>query len=383
MRSAGKISIQPLVRASVAVLAVFWWVSLHPVSASSESYVYQDLHPPGWSSSAALCVNDSGQVAGYGMTDDGERGFLWTSGTLLEILPPGADSARANWVNGRGDVVGTAYTNGVPHAFLLRSGVYLDPTPGWGYSKGIHVGEDGSVTGTGQFGAYISRGGETEILPGFSSVAGGNSAGALIGRSGETAVLFLPGQGYLSVTPPGATASAPTGINESGLIAVVALKTGAERGYVKSGEFYIDMTPSGWVSSQATAVNDRMAVVGFGTSPAGRRSFLRSGGATEEIAFPGWGSTEAVSLNNSGQVAGSGTAAGGETRAFLAAPAGAPATGGSAASGSPGTAGGCSLAFRQGPPPPIGPEAAAVALLLFPLVLLRIRRAGAAGPVSR
>lgn len=383
MAPAGKTSIQPAIRASVAFLAVFLWVLLHPVSASSGSYVYRDLHPPGWSSSAALCVNDSGQVAGYGMTDGGERGFLWTSGTFLEILPPGADSARANWVNGRGDVAGTAYTNGVPHAFLLRNGVYLDPTPQWATSEGIYVGEDGSAAGTGQFGAYVSRGGETEILPGFSSISGGNSSGHLIGSNGVSALLFSPGQGYLYVTPSGATASTPTGINESGRVAIFALQTGTERGYVKSGEFYIDMTPPGWSSSRAMAINDLDEVVGYGNSPAGRLSFLRSGWNTEELSYPGWEATEAVSLNNAGQVAGSGTTAGGETRAFLATPAGAPASGGSGGSGSPGASGGCSLASRQGPTPPIGPQAAAVALLLFPLVLLRIRRAGAPGPVSR
>ncbi|HBO69260.1 MAG TPA: hypothetical protein DD658_03585 [Deltaproteobacteria bacterium] len=374
MESAGTISIKPVIRVSVAFLAASFLLLLNPVSASSESYTYQDLHPPGWKSSAALCVNDSGQVAGYGMTGDGERGFLRSSGTFQEILPPGADSARANWVNGRGDVAGTAYWNGVPHAFLLRGGAYLDPTPDWAYSEGIYLGEDGSVAGTGQLGAYISRGGETEILPGFSSVAGGNSSGQLIGRSGDSALLFLPGQGYLSVTPPGATASTPTGINESGHIAVVALKTGMERGYVKSGEFYIDMTPSGWSSSQATAINDLMAVAGYGNSPAGRRSFLRSGGATEEISFPGWGSTEAVSLNNAGQVAGSGTTAGGETHAFLAAPASPSGSGSPGTSGSPRAAGGCSLALRGGSPPPIGSQATSVALLLFPLLLLRTRR---------
>lgn len=386
MVSDGKISILPVIRASVAFLAISLWVFLHPVPASSESYAYQDLHPPGWQSSVALCVNDSGQVAGYGMTADGERGFLWTSGTLLEILPPGADSARANWVNGQGDVAGTSYRNGVPRAFLLRGGVYRDPTPDWpsgSWSEAVFVGEDGAVVGNGRFGAYVSRGGETEILPGFSVVTGGNGYGHLIGRSGDSALLFSPGQGYLNVTPYGATASTPTGINESGRVAIFALKTGTERGYVKSGEFYIELTPAGWSSSRAMAINDLDDVVGYGDSPSGTRSFLRSGWATEELSFPGWSSTEAVSLNNAGEVAGSGTTAGGEIHAFLAAPAGAPVSGGLAASGSPGAAGGCSLASRGGTPPPVGPQAASVALLLFPLLLLRIRRERSTGSAPR
>ena len=111
----------------------------------------------------------------------------WSAGTFREVLPPGADSARANWINGRGEVAGTRYEGGVPHAFLLRDGEYLDPTPGWGWSEATYVGEDGAVAGAGEFGAYISRGGVTEIFPGFSSVAMGNSSGQWVGRSGGEA----------------------------------------------------------------------------------------------------------------------------------------------------------------------------------------------------
>jgi len=41
---------------------------------------YTDLHPPGWLSSKAVCVNALGDVAGYGMTSQGQRGFLWSAG---------------------------------------------------------------------------------------------------------------------------------------------------------------------------------------------------------------------------------------------------------------------------------------------------------------
>lgn len=350
-------------RISVVFLAAsLYW--LKPVAGSCESFSYLDLHPAGWISSAALCVNDAGEVAGYGLTVTGERGFVWAGGTFREILPPGADSARANWVNGRGEIAGTGYAGGVPHAFLLRDGAYLDPTPGWKWSDAAYVGEDGAVAGAGEFGAYISRNGVTEILPGFSSVAGGNSSGQWVGNSGPSSLLYLPGQGYLDVTPPDATDSTPHGINESGLVAVAAVRTSTMKGYVKSGEFYIDMTPPGWSSSQATGINDLNEVVGYGDSTAGRRSFLRSGGATEEIAFPGWASTEAVSLNDAGQVAGSGTTADGDTHAFLAVPASGPPNGG---------AGGCAVVPGDRVVPDPGASAANLVLLGIPLFLLRRR----------
>lgn len=368
MISTGKTQNGALARVLSAFLAAsLYWLT--PVNGSCKSFQYIDLHPAGWISSFARCVNDAGEVAGYGMTVTGERGFVRSGGTFREILPPGTDSARANWINGFGDVAVTAHKGGVPHAFLLRGGAYLDPTPGWGWSEATYVGEDGAVAGNGEYGVYISRDGATEIFPGFSSVAGGNSSGQWVGGSGTSSLLYLPGQGYLDVTPPGATDSTPHGINESGLVAVVARKTGTTKGYVKSGEFYIDMTPAGWSSSLATAINDLNEVVGYGDSTTGRRSFLRSGGTNEEIAFPGWQSTEAVSLNNAGQVSGAGTTAGGEIHAFLATPAPGPPGGG---------AGGCAVV--SGNRVATEPVSSAANLLWFgvPLLFLR-RRNGSSG----
>jgi len=356
-----------------AFLAAFL-LTVSPAVGSGESFTYVDLHPAGWISSASRCVNDGGEVVGYGMTPDGERGFAWSADTFRELLPPGADSARALWVNGRGDIAGTGVAGDVPHAFLLRDGVYLDPTPGWGWSEATYVGSDGSVGGHGEFGAYISRDGIVEIFPGFSFVTGGNSSGQWVGSSGSSSVLYLPGQGYQDVTPPGATSSIPHGINESGLVAGDALRSGTMKGYVKSGEFYIDLNPSGWFSSRATAINDLNEVVGYGESASGMRSFLRSGGTTEEIAFPGWTTTEAASLNNAGQVAGSGTTADGQTRAFLASPAGMTAPGESVSTPGPGSAGGCSLAQAPGTRRSDSVPAA-IAFWILPLFLMR-RRGG-------
>src|SRR4030067_237238 len=99
------------------------------------------------------------------------------------------------------------------------------------------------------------------------------------------------------------------------------------------------MPPSGWPSSRATAINNREMVAGYGDSPEGRRSFLRSGATYDILSFPGWTATEAASLNDLGQVAGSGSTASGETHAFVAFPAGAPAARGPGP-GAAGAAGG-------------------------------------------
>lgn len=335
-------------------------------AAAAQSYSYSDIHPPGWIDSRAVCMNAFGEVAGYGTTATGERGFLWAGGKVSVILPPGADSARAAWVNGRGDVAGTFRKDGVPHAFLLVDGVFVDPTPGWANSEAAYLGEDGAVGGTGSFGAFVSRGGTTEIHPGFTVVTAGNSSGQLVGRGGTSARLYLPGKGYLDLTPPGTANAAPRAINENGRVAVTSLADGVDRGYVYSEPFFVSMTPAGWTSSRAAAINNLEMVVGYGDSPNGRTSFVRSGGSYEILSFPGWSATEASAINDLGQVAGAGTTGSGETHAFVAYPAGAPALQsiGPASSG-----GGCVAAPGGG----AASGAASLLLLYSPLFLLRRR----------
>jgi len=345
---------------------------LLPSKALGESYLYEDIHPAGWNDSRVMSISGRGEVVGYGTTASGERGFLWSSGRITEILPPGADSAKAVWINDYGEIAGTFVKDGVLHAFLLRGATYLDPTPGWGCSEAAYLGEDGAVGGQGEFGAFVSRGGVAEVLPGFSAVVAGNSSGEIVGEGDGTARLYLPKQGYRDLTPPGASSASPRGINENGRVALNSRESGIDRGFVFSDPFFVSMTPPGWISSNATAINNLEMVAGYGDSPEGRRSFLRSGGTYEILSFPGWRATEAAALNDLGQVAGSGTTASGDTHAFVASPAGAPAAK-VAAAGAFG--GGCALAARGAAGETLG-SAASGLVLLIPLLLLRGRRPG-------
>lgn len=361
---------KPVARISLILLPLLL-VSVPGFSGYDE---FIDIHPEGWTESAAVCISARGDVTGYGVTEQGERGFLWSGGVVSEILPPGADSARASWINGRGDIAGTSVTGGISHAFLLKDGNYLDPTPGWAFSTAVFIGEDGTVAGSGAFGAYISRDGVTEILPGFTVVLGANSAGQLIGRSDNAARLYTPGEGYRDVTPPLASEAFPSTINESGLVALTSSSDGVRRGFVYSGGWFILMTPQGWDTSQATAVNNFAAVVGSGDFLGTRQSFVRTGASYDYIAFPGWAATEAVSLNDVGQVAGSGRTASGERHAFVASPAGTSQAEAPAQGTEPSSGGGCAIAPRAaGGGTPVG-SAVNVAVLASPLLALLGRR---------
>ena len=333
-----------------------------------------DIHPQGWTESSAVCINARGDATGYGATGQGERGFLWSGGTVSEILPPGADSARAAWINGRGDIAGTAVTGGISHAFLLKDGKYLDPTPGWAFSTAVFIGEDGTVAGSGEFGAYISRNGVTEILPGFTAILGGNSAGQLIGTKDNAARLYVPDEGYRDLTPPSTAGAFPNAINESGFVALTSSSGGVWRGFVYNDGWYILMTPPGWDMSQATAVNNHAAVVGFGDFLGTRQSFVRTGGDYEFIAFPGWAATEAVSLNDLGQVAGSGLTASGERHAFVASPAGMAQAVTAGQEPAAASGGGCAMVPGAAGSGTTAGSAVNVAILGLPLLVLFGRR---------
>lgn len=363
---------KPVARVALILLPLLL-VSV-PAVAGYDRFI--DIHPNGWVESAALCINARGDVAGYGATGQGERGFMWSDGTATEILPPGADSARASWINANGDIAGTAVTGGVPHAFLLKDGRYQDPTPGWAYSTADFVGDDGTVAGSGEFGAYVSRDGATEILPGFTTILGRNSAGQLIGRNDDAARLYTPGKGYIDLTPPLAAAAFPRAINESGLVALTSSSGGVQKGFVYSGGWFIQMTPPGWDMSQATAINNSAAVVGFGVFQGTTQSFVRTGGDYEFIAFPGWTATEAVSLNDFGQVAGSGRTASGARHAFVASPAGisAPSSSAQPQASAEAAGGGCAMAPRAASGGSAAGPAVNLAILASPLLVLFARR---------
>jgi len=362
---------RPFLMISLAFLAFGTSV---PVHAGYGPRAYMDLHPPGWLSSKAVCVNDRGAVAGYGTTVAGERGFIWSGGKHTTLLPPGAVSCTVSWMNSRGDVAGTALdAEGTPHAFLFHNGGYVDPTPGWKYSEALYVGEDGAVTGSGELGGFVALDGRIDIPPTFAAVVGRTSTGVLLGYGDNSVRVFVPGKGYLTLLPPGGDSASPGRMNEKGLVTFSSASQGVEMGYVYSkvdseyGGFMIFMTPPSWSSSRAESINNRSEVVGYGDSPQGRKGYLRSGTEYEEIACPGWSTTEAESVNDLGQVAGSGVDGSGETHAFLSSPASL-----SAASGDPGNeasasaGGGCSMT-PAGTEPVSASGVCSLLLLLSPM----------------
>ncbi len=121
---------------------------------------------PGHTTSEAVDINNSGQVAGYSSGPRGTRAFLWTSsGGMLDLgTLPGGDFSRAFGINNAGQVVGTSTSSAGMRAFLWTSASgmldlnalisFVDPA--------LVLSEAHSINDAGQIGALSGGGHEVE-----------------------------------------------------------------------------------------------------------------------------------------------------------------------------------------------------------------------------
>lgn len=114
---------------------------------------------PGYSSSTALAVNQSGLVVGWSGTYDGasSHAFLWRAHDMHDLgaLRHTANSS-ALAINASGEVVGwSGEAGGVSHAFLWRAGRMFDLNEsipeysGWVLNQASGINRRGDIVGTG------------------------------------------------------------------------------------------------------------------------------------------------------------------------------------------------------------------------------------------
>jgi len=107
---------------------------------------------PGDSSSIALAINRPGQAVGYSSGPTGVRAVVWTPAGAIQALPmlPGCDSARGQAINDRGDVVGACDTVSGPRAVLWEGGAVQDlgTLPGHGASEALSINANGVIVGS-------------------------------------------------------------------------------------------------------------------------------------------------------------------------------------------------------------------------------------------
>src|SRR5713226_6020991 len=122
-------------------------------------------------------MNDSGAIVGV----SGERAFLSGAAGGLQMVPfPGASAALG--LNNRGQIVGTGEVQGQVHAFLLEDGQSVDlndrllPKSGWELQQATFINDEGQIVGAGlhegKFALYFLTPEELELTLRLQSAKG-------------------------------------------------------------------------------------------------------------------------------------------------------------------------------------------------------------------
>jgi len=172
---------------------------IYQLEFDSHAYLYTqgtlvDLVPgvSSYASSTSVIINAAGHVTGTYRTD-ATRSFLYRNGGIVDLGGLGGDSSSAYALNDADQVVGdSASTSGTSHAFLWADGAMADlGTLGGSFSNAFAVNRSGQVTGQaltadGAYHPFIYMDGEMIDLglpaggtEGFGSAI--NAAGQVVG----------------------------------------------------------------------------------------------------------------------------------------------------------------------------------------------------------
>ena len=261
------------------------------VVGASELACYCTSHPFLWAegtlhdlgtlgqggSSAAMAINELGQVVGYSVG----RPFLWSRESGMTDL---GFFGQANDVNNRAQVVGLM--SSPPHAFRWQAGALLDlgTLGGTGTSIADSINDQGEIVGQASGRAFL-----------WTEPSGMRDLGTLDGTSGGT--------------------SAAAAINDRGQIVgdSYSIAVGNTHAAAFSKGQVTDLGTLGSYS-WANALNNRGQVVGQSGTGTGPHAFLTDLDSMQMVDLntlippgTGWVLTDARAINDAGQIAGSGT----------------------------------------------------------------------------
>jgi probable HAF family extracellular repeat protein len=335
----------------------------------------------GDSDSAAVGIDDRGNVVATSTSSTASHSFFWQTGTAIPLV--GAYGlARAIAMNHNGRTVGAVGGGCVGGCVAAWDAPSPNPTP-FGVGPAIDM---LSLTGVGDndapfAAAQVQRGcincvhavtwpptlgtavidlGTIDGVSATGSRASAvNSLGQLVGTSGGRAVIWAPsirdignlGAGGASgvdindateVAGTSATASGPKhaffwraeamqdlGTLQGGFSEAVAINAAGDVAGNSDGHAFIwragtmiDLGTLGGASSTAVAMNDAGQVTGNSQTAAGNsHAFLWQGGVMTDLGTLGGPTSSAKAINAYGSVAGTSTVVSGATRAFVACPA--------------------------------------------------------------
>lgn len=332
-------------------------VTTSNTATAASSYHITDLGALGGHLSVAKDINDSAQIVGYSITNNGQRrAFVWDSNKgMQDISTFGGDSSCAYGINDSGQVVGYSVSNsGQRRAFVwdAANGMEYLNIPSYSFTEAYSINNLGQVVGleitpNGQRAAFIwdsTNGIQNLGLAGEieSSAYAINNSGQVVGYSVSSdlivkAFIWNSDKGIQEL--PGFLGA---DINASGqVVGFYAIPEDNNRAFVwDDNKTLKDLgTISGDVDlqffdSEANSINNSGLIVGYSDKLINidhgtwdRRAFIwdsvNNMQDLNNLIDPasGWNLTQAQAINNHGQIVGWGNKCQ-SRRAFLLTPIG-------------------------------------------------------------
>ncbi len=325
---------------------------------AQDRYKITSLPTPAGSNSAALGLNDNGNVVGYSFQGDTYQAFLYSQnrGSSSDVGSLGGQMNAACAINGSDQVAGYGEdANGNLSAFVYTKdgGIKaLGALDGGVSSEAFGLNNSGQTVGDSQNATDDHRpvlfdNGAVKDLNvsvaqnsnGFRTAYAINDAGQVAGRTDtdqgaiHAFLLASPGGDLKDIGTLGGSNSEALAINKSGeVVGDAETGGGAPHAFLYRKGSTRDLgTLSGFdTASYGRSINNQGEVVGESDSADQKRAFVYSNGQMLELdklatnlADAGFTSLDvAYGINSRGWIVGYGTAADGRTVAFLAVPEG-------------------------------------------------------------
>jgi probable HAF family extracellular repeat protein len=318
------------------------------------TYTVTDLGiPAGGGASAAVAIDDAGNVAGtYRPTTGAEPNhpFRWSAATgLVDLGTLGGSNAFAHGISGARVVGESTLANGDTHAFLADgTGIHdLGVLPGGGgidASRAFGVTPSGLAVGTSRDasgflravsfagGSVIDLGTLVGAAQSNAAAAAVNANGVIVGSSdtasGRTHAAKWSGESIADLGSVGTDTSVANAVNASGAAAGNLLRNFSPRPALFANGTVTEIgILTGFERGTATGINDAGLVVGTlqhqsGEAPGISHGYIWDGTTQLDlntmITGSGWQLQAANAINNAGQIAGAGistaTGMGADTR---------------------------------------------------------------------
>jgi uncharacterized membrane protein len=209
---------------------------------------------PGASFTRAVGINGYGDIVGdyilAGSGSSNEHGYLLRGGALTSISFPNADATIAEGINKNADIVGWYVNPKGTHGFLLSGGAFtsIDFPGADAFTQAWKINDGGEIAGryqggdskyhvftlsNGSFSSVPDFPGAVQVAPGsFNEDGGLNNAGGIVSTycnsnpctgfgtlthgEGNEQGFLLSGGVFTTIDFPGAVATEPLGVNDSG-----------------------------------------------------------------------------------------------------------------------------------------------------------------------